>query len=159
MDDTIRAYIAGFLDGDGSIILQLKPRRDYRYGFQIRATISFYQKRRGRWVLEWLQTHIGRGRIRERPDGIAQYDVEGIEPVRWLLEQVQPYVVAKREQVEQALNLLREMCANKSPTPEEFLEWARKVESYQALNYSKKCRYRAEDVRRFLSSKGWLLPP
>jgi len=36
---------------------------------------------------------------------------------------------------------------------------ARKVESYQALNYSKKCRYRAEDVRRFLSSKGWLLPP
>ena len=51
------------------------------------------------------------------------------------------------------------MCANKSPTPEEFLEWAHKVESYQALNYSKKCRYRAEDVRRFLSSKGWLLPP
>ncbi len=51
MEETTRAYIAGFLDGDGSIVLQLKPRRDYRYGFQIRAVISFYQKYRGRWVL------------------------------------------------------------------------------------------------------------
>jgi hypothetical protein len=159
MEDTTRAYIAGFLDGDGSIVLQLKPRRDYRFGFQIRATVSFYQKRRGRWVLEWLYAHIGRGRIRERPDGIVQYDIEGVESVIWLLEQVQPYIVAKKEQVEQALGLLREVCANESPTPEEFWEWARRVESYQALNYSKKCRYRAEDVRRFLSSKGWLPPP
>jgi hypothetical protein len=82
-----------------------------------------------------------------------------VESVIWLLEQVQPYIVAKKEQVEQALGLLREVCANESPTPEEFWEWARRVESYQALNYSKKCRYRAEDVRRFLSSKGWLPPP
>jgi hypothetical protein len=143
MEDTTRAYIAGFLDGDGSIVLQLKPRRDYRFGFQIRATVSFYQKRRGSWVLEWLYAHIGRGRIRERPDGIVQYDIEGVESVIWLLEQVQPYIVAKKEQVEQALGLLREVCANESPTPEEFWEWARRLESYQALNYSKKCRYRA----------------
>ncbi len=159
MEETTRAYIAGFLDGDGSIVLQLKPRRDYRYGFQIRAVISFYQKHRGRWVLEWLRSQIGWGRIRERPDGIAQYDIEGIEQVIWLLELVQPYVVAKREQVEQALTLLNDVRDKEAPSPEEFLEWARRVESYQALNYSKRSRYKAEDVARFLSSKGWLPPP
>ena len=28
VDETTKAYIAGFLDGDGSIILQIRPRED-----------------------------------------------------------------------------------------------------------------------------------
>lgn len=35
MDDSTKAYIAGFLDGDGSIMLQLKPRIGVRYGYRI----------------------------------------------------------------------------------------------------------------------------
>jgi intein-encoded DNA endonuclease-like protein len=38
------AYIAGFLDGDGCIMLQLINRKDYKLGYQIRASIVFYQK-------------------------------------------------------------------------------------------------------------------
>jgi hypothetical protein len=38
MESTIRAYIAGFLDGDGSIFFQLIRKRDYRFGFQVRAS-------------------------------------------------------------------------------------------------------------------------
>jgi hypothetical protein len=38
------AYIAGFLDGDGCIMLQLIWRHDYKLGYQIRASIVFYQK-------------------------------------------------------------------------------------------------------------------
>ena len=30
MESTIIAYIAGFLDGDGSIFFQMVPRNDYR---------------------------------------------------------------------------------------------------------------------------------
>jgi len=44
MDSTRIAYIAGFLDGDGSIFFQIVKRKDYRIGFQIRSTIAFYQK-------------------------------------------------------------------------------------------------------------------
>ncbi len=40
----------------------------------------------------------------------------------------------------------------------EFLEFARRVEACQALNYSKKRKYTADDVRRFLDSKGLLAP-
>ena len=41
---TERSYITGFLDGDGSIYAQIIKRSDYRLGFQIRVSITFYQK-------------------------------------------------------------------------------------------------------------------
>ena len=41
----------------------------------------------------------------------------------------------------------------------QFLRWTQRVASYQALNYSKKRKYTAEDVQRFLGSKGFLPPP
>jgi hypothetical protein len=39
-----KAYIAGFLDGDGSIIVQIIKSEIYRYGFTIRISIVFHQK-------------------------------------------------------------------------------------------------------------------
>ena len=38
------SYIAGFLDGDGSIYAQIVKRSDYRLKFKIRVSITFYQK-------------------------------------------------------------------------------------------------------------------
>jgi hypothetical protein len=38
------AYIAGFLDADGSIISQIVKNETYKYGFIIRISIVFYQK-------------------------------------------------------------------------------------------------------------------
>lgn len=35
-----KAYIAGFLDGDGSIYARAKPNTSYRYGFQIALDIK-----------------------------------------------------------------------------------------------------------------------
>jgi intein-encoded DNA endonuclease-like protein len=43
MNETILAYIAGFLDGDGSVFFQIVPRKDYVRKFQIRSSIAFYQ--------------------------------------------------------------------------------------------------------------------
>jgi len=44
LTDTDKAYIAGFLDGDGSIISQIVKSKDYRFGFYIRLSITFIQK-------------------------------------------------------------------------------------------------------------------
>lgn len=38
------SYIAGFIDGDGSIIAQIVRREDYVRKFQIRVSVVFYQK-------------------------------------------------------------------------------------------------------------------
>ena len=37
-----KAYIAGFLDGDGSIYVRIKPNSSYRYRFQISPAIVFW---------------------------------------------------------------------------------------------------------------------
>lgn len=34
-------YWAGFLDGDGSIFAQLIPRKDYKWGFQVRVSVQW----------------------------------------------------------------------------------------------------------------------
>jgi hypothetical protein len=38
-----KAYIAGFLDGDGSIIIQLIKDNTRKFGHYIRVSIVFYQ--------------------------------------------------------------------------------------------------------------------
>lgn len=45
------AYIAGFLDGDGCINAQLVRREDYVLKFQIRYTITFFQKKKASLVI------------------------------------------------------------------------------------------------------------
>jgi len=40
------AYIAGFLDGDGSLMLQLKKRADMKRGIRFMTTIYLYQDTR-----------------------------------------------------------------------------------------------------------------
>ena len=38
------AYIGGFLDADGSILIHIVKNDAYKYGFYIRISIVFYQK-------------------------------------------------------------------------------------------------------------------
>ena len=44
-------YLAGFLDGDGSIMAQIVKGNSYKYGYSIRVTICFYQKTKRHWFL------------------------------------------------------------------------------------------------------------
>jgi len=53
-----KAYIAGFLDGDGSIHVRLKPNSTYRYRFQVSPAIVFYQSVKEVEHLKWLQDTI-----------------------------------------------------------------------------------------------------
>lgn len=43
MDAYTRAYIAGLIDGDASIMLQLKPRQHSSFGFRVKTTLVIYQ--------------------------------------------------------------------------------------------------------------------
>ena len=159
MQDTTLAYIAGFLDGDGSIMFQLKPRPDYAYGFQIKVTLAFYQKYLNRSILEWLYENLKVGAVRDRNDGMSEYDIEGFTPARTILGLLEPFVVLKREKVELALQLIDEITSQSEPSPQEFLEWCAKVELFQTLNYTKNRKHTYENVRAVLESKGYLVPP
>ena len=72
MDVSTASYIAGFLDGDGSIHFQLVKQKEYRFGFYIRATVSFSQSTSARRGLEQIQTLLGGGGyIRDRGTGMS----------------------------------------------------------------------------------------
>ena len=85
MDPTILAYIAGFLDGDGSIFFQLVRRNDYLFGFQVRCSIAFYQKTEKAEILEWLHGIFKKGYIRHRKTGISDYTIVGPDEVKSIL--------------------------------------------------------------------------
>ena len=52
------AYIAGFLDGDGSIMLQLRKNTAGNI-IRIKTVICIYQDRKYIKDLEWMQTLLG----------------------------------------------------------------------------------------------------
>jgi hypothetical protein len=158
MHDATRAYIAGFLDGDGSIIFQLVRRRDYVYGFQIRTSVCFYQSTRGKAGLEWLKQQLGCGYIRDRAGSMSDYTIVGCSAVKRVLELVQPFTVFKQDQVNRALEFMDMASLDQPVTPEEFLERAKFVDAFAALNYSKRKHLDASAVREVLESKGLLVP-
>lgn len=90
-------YIAGFLDGDGCINAQIIRRHDYKFRFQIRVSISFYQKSIRHNFIEWLHTIIGTGIIYKRKDGMSEYTITGIKNVRPFLIEISPFLRIKKK--------------------------------------------------------------
>jgi hypothetical protein len=150
------SYIAGFLDGDGSIHFQLVRQREYRFGFYIRASVSFSQSTSARHGLEHLRRVIGGGYLRDRGTGMSDLVITSRPLLIVLLEAVRPYVIFKSEHVRRALRLLAELRPRLDA--QEFLRLAREVGAFSTLNYSKTKRITAADVEQHLRSMGSLVP-
>ena len=151
------SYIAGFLDGDGCIMLQLIYRYDYVLGYQIRASIVFYQDSRNSNFLSWLKEKLEFGYIRARNDGMSEYTIVGVEAVSKVLKSLKPYIKLKEKQVNLTLEVLKEMPGQgRKMTPEKLLELSKKVDGFLYLNYSKKRTNTSIKVEEFLKSKNLL---
>jgi hypothetical protein len=92
------AYIAGFLDGDGSLMLQLKKRTDNPFKKRFMATICFYQDSRHEMELMWIRSILGIGYISHRNDGMAELRINGFKPIRNILTDLIPYIRFKKHQ-------------------------------------------------------------
>jgi len=151
------SYIAGFLDGDGCIMLQLVYRHDYVFGYQIRASIVFYQDIRNRNFLEWLKGKLKFGYIRNRNDGMSEYTIVGVTAVSRILTSFKPYLKLKKRQVSLALKVLKQMpgTGNKL-TPQKLLRLSKLVDGFSDLNYSKKRTNTSLKVEEFLRLHNFL---
>ena len=150
------AYLAGFLDGDGSIHFQLVRQKEYKFGFYIRASLSLTQSTPDRHGLERLQVLIGGGYLRDRGTGMSDLVVTSRPLLIEVLTAVAPFVVFKRRQVQRALELLPQI--QPRMRPEEFLRLAREVDAFATLNHSKTKRISAADVEQHLYGKGCPAP-
>jgi hypothetical protein len=93
-----KAYIAGFLDGDGSLMLQLKKRSDSKRGIRFMATICFYQDTRHAKDLNWIHKVLGIGYLSKRKDGISELRINGYKKVESILESLLPFIRFKKLQ-------------------------------------------------------------
>lgn len=94
------AYIAGFLDGDGSLMLQIKKRNDGNKAWRFMCTVCFYQDTRHHESLKWIQKIIGIGYISHRKDGMTELRVNGFKQVRDLLRELLPFIKFKKTQAD-----------------------------------------------------------
>lgn len=140
-----KAYLAGFLDGDGCINAQIVYRKDYRLKYQIRVSITFYQSTVRHWLLLQLQKQIGYGTLRKRNDGISELSLVGVNTVRNFITEISPFLKIKKKQA-----FLLEQIFEKLPnakTPETFIQVCEIADKFIILNDSKKRTITTEVVK------------
>ena len=158
MSDEEKAYVAGFLDGDGSVMAQLVARKDYKLRYQIRVSIVFYQKTRHQDFLFWLKEQLGYGYIRERRDGMSEYTIVGIREVEFVLKLLIPFLRLKQELAHEVLRLIKAHPPQRKMTPRKLVELARLVDATARFNYSKKRSQTSDRVIEFLTENHLITP-
>jgi hypothetical protein len=114
--------------------------------------MSLSQRTSARHGLEHLHEIIGAGYVRDRGTGMSDLVITSRPVLVRLLTAVEPYVVFKARHVRRALKILHRLRPRMEPG--EFLQMAREVDRFAALNYSKSKRISAADVEQHLRSMG-----
>jgi hypothetical protein len=123
------AYIAGFLDGDGSIMLQLHRQESGKEIFRIKTVICFYQDSRYRFDIEWICEILRCGYVYTRNDHICELRIEGFQKVFEILRLLPPYLRIKRKQAKLLINLIPKL-QQKLITKQEIVIWIKKMREY-----------------------------
>ena len=92
------SYIAGFLDGDGSLMLQIKKRKDGKLKRRFMCTICFYQDSRHEKSLYWIKKILKIGFISRRNDGMTELRINGFKQTKEILKNLMPFIRFKKEQ-------------------------------------------------------------
>ena len=136
------AYIAGFLDGDGSIMLQIHRRKSGKDVFRVKTVICFYQDSKHLKEIEWIKQVLGCGYVYTRNNHICELRIEGFQRVFEILLKLQPYLRFKREQVKLMLDLIPKL-QQRQVSKDETVTWIKKMREY---NYFSSQRNTLEDV-------------
>ncbi len=140
-----KAYIAGFLDGDGCLNAQIVPRHDYKLQYQIRVTLTFFQKTKRHWILLQLYKLIKLGTIRKRNDGMSEYAIVGKASVKKCVQLLYPYLRVKKLHARRVLQIISHL--KRDQDPQSFLKLCEVVDTFQDLNDSKKRTLTSQVVR------------
>jgi intein/homing endonuclease len=144
-----KAYLAGFLDGDGCILTQLVKSSEYKYGYTVRVSVVFYQKITRHWFLIQLQKKLG-GNLRKKNDGMSELTITGFKPVHNLLITLRPFLRIKKQLALLVLEIIEEYKSTK--TEADFLKVCKKIDKIANLTYSKKRKHTYSSVISFLNS-------
>ncbi len=136
LSSTNKAYLAGLLDGDGSIYVRAKLNPSYKYGFQIASYIVFFQSKKNKQDFEKIFSHFNFGNLRERNDGILEYVVNRKDAIINLIKAIEPYLILKKKQANLLIKILKtkELVKNRK----DFKKLINLIDGFRELNYSKR---------------------
>jgi hypothetical protein len=106
------AYIAGFLDGDGSLMMQVKKRSDNGKS-RFMMTICFYQDSRHDKPLYWIRKVLGIGYVSRRNDNITELRINGYQRIDEIITKLLPFIKFKKIQAKALLRGVRILKKNK----------------------------------------------
>ena len=130
-----RAYLAGFLDGDGAIMAVIEKHQEKKFGFRIRIIVKISQ--RDSQNLEWFSDKFGIGKINSNGRSF-DWIIRDQKDAANILELIAPFLKTKKKQAKIARKIL---CQNSNvATKEKFLEIARLADSLSFLNVRSKNR-------------------
>ena len=146
------AYIAGFLDGDGSLMLQLKKRSDSKRAIRFMTTICFYQDTRHEKTLYWIQEVLGIGYISNRNDGMTELRINGYKQVRNILTNLLPYIQFKKLQASALLQACEILSSTKfkTLTKKQLLKLVELILVIQSENYVTKKKKTRDELFKIL---------
>jgi hypothetical protein len=140
------AYIAGFLDGDGSIMLQIKKRKDGNVsGRRFMATICFYQDARHATPLEWIRKVLGIGYMSYRNDGMAELRINGFKQTEEILLKLLPFIKFKKLQAAEIVKAVR-ILQKDVRTENDLRKVAAAMIRIQSVNYATRKKKTLEEI-------------
>lgn len=126
------AYLAGFIDSDGSLIAQIVRKSDYVYKFQIRLSVQFSQKTSRKHHLEKFRQEIGYGHVVTRGN-MSDFVITEARIVYAFLSLLKPYLRIKVKQANLILKIIQELPSAKV-SKEKFIELCKLANQVSALN-------------------------
>ena len=103
------AYVAGFLDGDGSIMATVEKRPDRRrFPYRVRLRINFTQHERHRRLIEIIQEFLGGiGAVRrEKSHKLVELVIQDRNSVEQTLNRLLPCIILKERQAKIMLDII-----------------------------------------------------
>ena len=89
------AYLAGFFDGEGSLILRFRKDPRYKSGFQIKPNIDITQK--DPQILKQIKSQLNMGQLYlNKKENVWHYDIYKIEDILKFIEIVEADVIVKK---------------------------------------------------------------
>ena len=146
------AYIAGFLDGDGSLMLQIKKRKDGRLKRRFMTTICFYQDSRHELPLYWIRKILDIGYVSRRNDGMSELRINGFAQVQAILDKLLPYIKFKKLQAQALLGATRILNKVKISklSESQLSRIAKYILVIQKENYITKRKKTSREIRKIL---------
>ncbi len=143
------AYIAGFLDGDGSLMLQIKKRKEGRK-WRFMSTICFYQDSRHEEPLYWFKEKLGIGYISRRKDGITELRINGFKKVKEIMKKLLPFIRFKKKQATALLQAVTLLDIKSQLEKSDLLKLIGLITLIQQENYSTKSKKTKKELAKIL---------